>query len=144
MSTAFFAEALFAPGRRRMSGIGLGMMEQMKLRMHWLQSRQKVLSENVANSDLPGFKPKDLRPLDVSGQGKVGVERTVVAHIASLDADGLNSTHGAKKFETVPSGNAVTLEDEMTKLADTTMDYQTVTALYTKSLSLLKAAVGKA
>lgn len=126
-----------------MSGIGLGMMEQMKLRMHWLQSRQKVLSENVANSDLPGFKPKDLRPLGASGQGSVAVERTAAMHIASLDGGGLNSTHGAKKFETVPSGNAVTLEDEMTKLADTTMDYQTVTALYTKSLSLLKSAVGK-
>lgn len=126
-----------------MSGFGLGMMEQMKMRMHWLQARQKVLSENVANSDLPGFKPKDLRTFNPTGQGAVPVERTAVAHIASLDGDSFNSTHNAPKFETVPSGNAVTLEDEMTKLADTTMDYQTVTALYTKSLSLLKSAVGK-
>ena len=127
-----------------MSGIGLSVIDQMKMRMHWLQTRQKVLSENVANSDLPGFKPKDLRPLSAPGEAKVGLDRTTANHIPGIDADGLASTKGARRFETVPSGNAVTLEDEMTKLADTQMDYQTVTALYSKSLALLKAAVGRA
>jgi flagellar basal-body rod protein FlgB len=126
-----------------MSGIGLSMLDQMKMRMQWLQSRQKLLAENVSNSDLPGFKPKDLRPMNPSGPLGVPVEQTAPAHIASLDGSNLISAHGAKRFETVPSGNAVTLEDEMTKLADTQMDYQTVTGLYMKSLSLLKIAVGK-
>lgn len=126
-----------------MSGIGLSVMDQMKMRMHWLQTRQKVLSENVANSDLPGFKPKDLRPMAAPGESKVGLDRTASNHIGGIDSDGMTSVKGAQRFETVPSGNAVTLEDEMTKLADTQMDYQTVTALYTKSLSLLKAAVGR-
>jgi flagellar basal-body rod protein FlgB len=126
-----------------MSGLGLTMMDQMKLRMQWLQTRQKVLSQNVANSDLPGYKPKDLRTFNPSVDGPVPVARTEAAHIGSIDAGNLTSAHNAKRFETVPSGNAVTLEDEKTKLADTQMDYQTVTSLYTKSLGLLKAAVGK-
>jgi flagellar basal-body rod protein FlgB len=127
-----------------MSGIGLSMLDQMKMRMQWLQSRQKVLAENVSNSDLPKFKPKDLRPLNPTGQLGVAVEQTSPAHIASLDGANMTSAHDAKRFETVPSGNAVSLEDEMTKLADTQMDYQTVTGLYMKSLSLLKTAIGKA
>ena len=43
-----------------MSGIGLPARRPAEGRMHWLQSRQKVLAENVANADTPGFKPQDL------------------------------------------------------------------------------------
>ncbi len=46
-------------------------------------------------------------------------------------------------FETVPSGNSVSLEDEMIKIADTQADYQAVATLYSKSMSLLKIAIGK-
>lgn len=126
-----------------MSGMGLSLVDQMRSRMQWLQSRQKVLAENVSNSDLPQFKPKDLRPMSSGGVEQVAVARTSAAHIGGAGGDGLISERGAKKFETMPSGNAVSLEDEMQKLADTQLDYQTVTSLYSKSLSLLKTAVGK-
>ena len=46
-------------------------------------------------------------------------------------------------FETSPSGNSVVLEDQMIKVAETQMDYQTVTGLYSKSLGLIKIALGR-
>jgi flagellar basal-body rod protein FlgB len=46
-------------------------------------------------------------------------------------------------FETRPAGNAVNLEEEMTKSANNQMDYAAVTSLYSKSLHLLKTAIGK-
>ena len=42
-----------------------------------------------------------------------------------------------------PAGNAVNLEDEMIKVAANQMDYQAATTLYTRSLGLLKTAIGK-
>ena len=42
-----------------------------------------------------------------------------------------------------PTGNAVSLEDEMLKVAANQMDYQAATALYARSLGLLKTALGK-
>jgi len=42
-----------------------------------------------------------------------------------------------------PAGNSVNLEDEMMKVAANQMDYQAATALYTRSLNLLKIALGK-
>lgn len=33
----------------------------MGRRMAWLTQRQMVLSQNIANADTPGYKPKDLR-----------------------------------------------------------------------------------
>jgi flagellar basal body rod protein FlgB len=40
-------------------------------------------------------------------------------------------------------GNAVNLEDEMLKVSANQMDYAAVTSLYSKSLHLLKTAIGK-
>ena len=39
---------------------------------------------------------------------------------------------------------AVNLEDEMLKVSTNQMDYAAVTSLYTRSLHLLKTAIGKA
>jgi flagellar basal-body rod protein FlgB len=46
-------------------------------------------------------------------------------------------------FETRPAGNAVNLEEEMAKSANNQMDYAAATSLYSKSLHLLKTAIGK-
>ena len=46
-------------------------------------------------------------------------------------------------YETRPSGNSVNLEDEMLKVAQNQMDYQAATGLYSKSLGLLKTAIGR-
>ena len=32
----------------------------LRTKMQWHQERQKVLAENVANSDTPNFRPRDL------------------------------------------------------------------------------------
>ena len=45
--------------------------------------------------------------------------------------------------EARPSGNAVSLEDEMMKVAANQMDYQAATTLYSRSLGLVKTAIGK-
>jgi flagellar basal-body rod protein FlgB len=128
-----------------MSAIGLPIMEQLKSRMQWLQARGKLLAENVANADTPKFKPRDLRPADAGGLGMgVSVSTTHAAHlsIGGLSGSAPGETK-AKKFETTPSGNSVVLEDEMMKVAETQMDYQAAATLYSKSLGLLKIAIGK-
>jgi flagellar basal-body rod protein FlgB len=42
-----------------------------------------------------------------------------------------------------PAGNAVDLESEMMKVAANQLDYQAATTLYSRSLGLLKTAIGK-
>ena len=48
-----------------------------------------------------------------------------------------------RSFEITPEGNGVTLEDEMMKVTANQIDYQAVTSLYTKSLQLIKTALGR-
>ena len=46
-------------------------------------------------------------------------------------------------YDVRPTGNAVNLEDEMMKVVNNQMDYQMATSIYSRSLGLLKTAVGK-
>ena len=43
-----------------MSISDLPVLSALRTKMQWHQERQRVLSENVANSDTPNFKPRDL------------------------------------------------------------------------------------
>ena len=117
--------------------------------MHWNQERQRVLSENVANADTPNFRPRDLT--------QPTFERNAVATVAPLQLARTDAAHQPGRisdatrfnvdsrgtFEIRPAGNAVNLEDEMMKVAATQMDYQTATSLYTRSLGMIKTALGK-
>ena len=47
------------------------------------------------------------------------------------------------KVRTGYGRNGVTLEDEMMKVTTNQMDYQTVTTLYSRSMRLLRTALGR-
>jgi flagellar basal-body rod protein FlgB len=121
----------------------------LRTKMQWHQERQRLLSENVANADTPKFSPRDLAPLDLdpTRQQVAGVTlaHTSPAHIAAADGGASSKFHLDRRtgFEARPSGNAVSLEDEMLKVASNAMDYQAATALYTRGLGLIKSALGK-
>lgn len=124
----------------------------MRTRLQWTQERQRVLAENVANSDTPNFQSRDLAPpkFDAPAQvastlvSRVSLMRTEESHFAGAmtASTGFESTTGGN-YDVRPTGNAVNLEDEMMKVAANQMDYQAVTALYARSLSLFKTALGK-
>ena len=132
-----------------MSITSLSIVSALRTSMQWHGARQKVLAENVANADTPGFKPKelvrpDLRPGRASGAAGVALDRTDAVHLAGLGSDdgSETATKQATDFETRPSGNAVSLEDEMVKVADNQAEYQLAASLYQKSLALLRTAAG--
>jgi flagellar basal-body rod protein FlgB len=119
----------------------------LRTKLHWSQERQRLLAENVANADTPEFKPSDLAPpkFDVGNAGvsPVTLLRTSPAHLASTDSVAPFDLQTGGDFEVVPTGNAVSLEDEMMKVAANQMDFQAATALYTRGLGLIKTAIGK-
>ena len=130
----------------------LPVLSALRTKMQWHQERQRVLSENVANSDTPNFKPKDLvEPVfdksgaSVGSAGTLPMLRTSSSHMASSEGGGQSFDPDRKeKFQTRPAGNSVDLEDQMLKASANQMDYAAVTSLYSKSLHLLKTAIGKA
>ena len=126
-----------------MAAGGVPLVEALKTRMQWHQSRQKLLAENVANADTPKFQPHDLRAPSVTSGGGAALARTHAGHMGVNGANGGFDPRDPKRFERTPSGNSVNLEDEMMKIAQNQSDYQLAASLYSKSLSLMKIAIGK-
>ena len=66
-------------------------------------------------------------------------------HLVRLRADAgtRRPARERKPYETVPSGNAVSLEEQMMKVADTAGQYQLITNLYRKQIGMIKTALGR-
>lgn len=129
---------------------GVPLFSLLSGRMSWLSARQSVLSENVANAGTPNYIARDLKPMDfenmVAGGGNSasGLTLTNVRHIdisanrgAAFEAQDAIGEGGS------PTGNVVSVEQEMIKLSDTQLQYQTATNLYTKAVNMFRTALGK-
>jgi flagellar basal-body rod protein FlgB len=123
----------------------------LRTKMQWHQERQRVLAENVSNSNTPNFKPRDLvePKFDDDGANAAGsasslpIARTNQGHFSVSSAEPSFDQNRRTGFQTRPAGNAVSLEEEMLRVSANQMDYAAVTTLYSKSLHLLKTAIGK-
>ncbi len=118
-------------------------------RMSWLGKRQEVLAHNIANSDTPSFRPKDLKPQDFAKFLQPRVPRT---RLATTHANHILPPRGTPEFrenkdkvtyEVAPSGNAVVIEEQLMKVTETQGDYRLVTNLYEKHLSMIRTALGR-
>lgn len=125
----------------------LDLFKALGRRMDWLGTRQTVLARNVANSDTPGYRPVDLRELDFRR-----MVETPRAHLASTNTSHLSPLREQMPYrpmeaddtaDTTLAGNAVDLESEMRKVAETAVDHQTMVNLYRKHMAMLRTAIGR-
>lgn len=130
----------------------LPILSALRTKMQWHQERQRVLAENISNANTPNFRPSDLAEPKFDGRGvnadatmgSLAMTRTSATHIAvSGGAPTFQGDGGRSGFLTKPAGNAVNLEDQMLKVSANQMDYAAVTSLYSRSLGMLKTAIGK-
>lgn len=123
----------------------LPILSALRTKMQWHQERQRILAENVSNADTPRFRPRDLAPpkFEPAQGGSVGLARTNVSHLTISGGSAQFQAAREGAHEVRPVGNAVNLEDEMLKVAANQMDYQAATTLYSRSLGLLKTAIGR-
>jgi flagellar basal-body rod protein FlgB len=113
-------------------------------RLDWLAHRESLIARNVANADTPGFRPSDLKPFEDSFETTAArLARTSAAHFG----DGPGASAGpragaARSWETTLSGNAVSIEQELARSAETTRAAgaasAAVKAFHRLSLAVLK------
>jgi flagellar basal-body rod protein FlgB len=126
----------------------------IRRQMETLSDRQRVISQNIANSETPGFKARTVEDADFSdlvgsSAGGITIARPQVQLTAGMKGLGAIQPAGAGIVldkdisETKPDGNNVTLEDQLLKLGQTQADFTAMTNLYRKQLNMLKTAVGK-
>jgi flagellar basal-body rod protein FlgB len=130
----------------------LPLLGMLKTKMRWHQARQGVLAQNIANADTPGFRPSDLAAMNTQKSvhaprlTSVAATRTHHSHVQSSPM-GMQGTafksEAAKGWETTPAGNSVVLEEQMIKVSANQFDFQMASTLYSRSLGLLKTAIGR-
>jgi flagellar basal-body rod protein FlgB len=99
------------------SGAQTGLFALAENRLAWLDARQRVLAQNVANADTPGYRARDVTPFgDMLAVPGIGMAQTSPLHLASQSQPLAGAP--ARAAERAPDGNAVVLEDQMTRIAD--------------------------
>ncbi len=127
------------------------LFSMLKSRLGYINAREQLISQNVANADTSGFAPKDLQPFDVSramenaSGPQTGFVRTAMTEPGHLQPKALQSEVQWKVVDSEDSsgtlnGNKVTLEDEMAKMSEARMDYEAAVGFYQKAMSLLQMA----
>lgn len=132
---------------------GIDLFQVAGDRMRYLTERQDLIARNIANADTPGYKAVDLAPfVPASSAGPSGPSRpqplvlveTNPAHLQvapeapeSQQELATAADYGGEK----PDGNTVSVEEQMIKQADVSNAFAMASAVYAKSVSLMKIAV---
>lgn len=129
----------------------IGLFKAIGSKMNYLDQRQRVIAQNIANADTPRYQPKDLLPVDfgtvlkkVSSGPNLRPETTNAMHMPAPNqiADPQNKPQ-RKVYEEAPVGNAVILEEQMVRSAKNQADYNLMTGLYQKNVNMLRTAIGR-
>ena len=115
-------------------------------RMQWLTARQKVIAENVANANTPGYKAKDVGAFDEmleAQSASAGLEVTSGRHIHGTDPSPGVSVQDDESAWSSSSidGNTVVLENQAMKANEVSENYRLASSLYRKGYELLTLAV---
>ena len=143
--SAHLGGAIHARGVSTVGFTDLPLLSQIKGRLSWLDERQRVIAQNVANADTPGYVGRDLnQPTDFAaamrGGGGVTMIRTSAMHIAPAGQTARFETKSAPDSETTLDGNSVVVEEQMLKMAESRMAYDAAIGLYQKSMQMLRMA----
>jgi flagellar basal-body rod protein FlgB len=123
------------------------LFSMLRDRLGYLGDRQRLIAENIANSDTPLYTPKDLKAFSFqatvqAAQSAGQPARTQAAHLSGTVSTGASGMRPIRKkdSETTLDGNSVVLEEETIKMADARMNYDAAISFYQKSLGLLRMA----
>jgi flagellar basal-body rod protein FlgB len=129
----------------------LDLIQMMKVKMAYDGERQKVLAQNIANVDTPGYRAADLKPLSFknvlaaqTAQTPLFVTSTMHMTGTRPQSDMFRTEISKNTFERTPTGGTVVVEEQMMKVAQNATDYQMTTSLYKKVGNLFRQALGLA
>jgi flagellar basal-body rod protein FlgB len=114
-------------------------------RLAWIDRRQQLLAQNIANADTPDWQAKDLKPFaaTLSGLSAEDLTLTNPLHLAGTEGGSNAPDRKALPEQRAPDGNAVALDSELTKVAQTNDTHALVINLYQTYLAMFRTAIGR-
>ena len=114
-------------------------------RLQWLDHRQAVLAGNIANADTPGFRPRDLTPFRARLDAALSppLARSHTGHLAGRAGAGGDAREDRRVAEAVPDGNAVSLDREAVRMAETDTAHALAMAVHRSFSSMFRMTLGR-
>lgn len=109
-------------------------------------SRQRVIAENVAHADTPGYRARDLADFSATLEQTPGFSARVTrpGHIPfGADPRGFDPHQETAPGAVSPNGNTVSLEDQMTRAAEARQSHEMALGVYSKSMEILRTSIGR-
>jgi len=119
-----------------MSGSSLDVFGVAERKLAWADQRQAVLAQNIANANTPGYSAKDVTSFrDMLLQQVSGAS----------EASGASATLARGTVSTGRSldGNAVVLDQQLEKVAETDNAHQLAMNLFRKYAGMWRTALGR-
>lgn len=125
-------------------------------KMGFLQTRQRVIAQNITQADTPDYKAHDVKKPDFRDSMAIFLNRNVLERGDKLSVSSTSDKHFThrqlldrrdhgnavrKTYEVAPVGNSVSIEEQMMQASQTAIDYQLITNIYSKNTDLLRTAM---
>ncbi|MCI4661485.1 MAG: FlgB family protein [Neomegalonema sp.] len=99
--------------------------------------RHKVVAENIANADTPGYKARDVERFDAEKAlraKKRGEMRSLQGRVAEMLIEDVQAS---------PNGNTVSIEDQMVRATEAQASHDAAISIYRKSMDLMRMSLGR-
>jgi flagellar basal-body rod protein FlgB len=128
-----------------MDKLRIDLLDLAEQRLNWATHRQEVLAQNIANANTPGFRPRDVRSFAdaLAGTAAVTPVRTQPNHLAGPSGVLAGDETVDRRHTQSPDGNAVAIDEQLVKLADTDTIHRFATSIYHKYLGMFATALGR-
>lgn len=118
----------------------IGLFHLAERRLEWVDARQKLLAQNVANANTPGFKARDVAPFSMALSASAMTETSPMHMGGAAEAGAAVQIRAADKS---PDGNAVSMEEQLTRVADTAGVQELVLNLHHRYQAMMRLALGR-
>lgn len=114
-------------------------------RLTWLDRRQQVLAQNIANADTPGYAARDVAPFAraLARAGAITPSRTHPLHLPAPQATAAAARPERLAAERTPTANAVQIEHELMKVAETETHQTLSLGLFRGFAGMVRTALGR-
>jgi flagellar basal-body rod protein FlgB len=132
---------------------GIGIFRGIMAKMNWLDQNQQVISQNIANSDTPGYRAQTLKKTDFasylgSSGGKsntvnITMAATNSSHFGAIDKGYTNPGEMKQKkiYEASPDDNSIVIEEQLFNANKNSTEYQIASDLYRRSTGMIRMAL---
>lgn len=142
-----------------MSMMNIPLFDALGAKMTYLDRKNTVIAENIANADMPAYRAKQVSDVNFGkvlektiqrGAGdKITVAPVTMAttnarHLPLPGIDANAKTMQARMtYEVAPNNNSVIIEEQMVQANAVQMDYNLMTNLMRKNMGMYFTALGR-